>query len=123
MVCQASLNDSVGEYILIKYAAQDKLYVPVSDLSMLSRYAGIDPDNAPLHSLAKKLGVKKTKAIAQADAAAQLLAANAKRYGKGFAFAIPDNYPEFASSFPCYTPDQQDAIDAILNDLSSTKIR
>lgn len=40
-----------GEYLMLTYANDAKLYVPVSSLHLISRYAGGAEDNAPLHKL------------------------------------------------------------------------
>ena len=40
-----------GEFLTIEYAKGDKLYVPVSQLGLVSRYSGTAPELAPLHSL------------------------------------------------------------------------
>jgi transcription-repair coupling factor (superfamily II helicase) len=40
-----------GEFLVIEYAKGDKLYVPVAQLGLVSRYSGTAPELAPLHSL------------------------------------------------------------------------
>jgi transcription-repair coupling factor (superfamily II helicase) len=40
-----------GEYLMLTYAGDAKLYVPVSSLHLISRYAGGAEENAPLHKL------------------------------------------------------------------------
>lgn len=40
-----------GEYLMLTYANDAKLYVPVSSLHLISRYAGGAEENAPLHKL------------------------------------------------------------------------
>jgi len=40
-----------GEFLTIEYAKGDKLYVPVAQLGLVSRYSGTAPELAPLHSL------------------------------------------------------------------------
>ena len=39
------------EFLELHYAGDAKLYVPVSQLHVISRYSGSDPDAAPLHTL------------------------------------------------------------------------
>src|SRR3546814_4373337 len=39
-----------GEYLAIEYAKGDRLYVPVAQLHLVSRYSGASPETAPLHS-------------------------------------------------------------------------
>lgn len=40
-----------AEYLILTYAGNDKLYVPVSSLHLISRYSGGADENAPLHRL------------------------------------------------------------------------
>src|SRR5690606_19942079 len=40
-----------GEFLDIEYAKGDRLYVPVTQLHLVSRYSGASPETAPLHSL------------------------------------------------------------------------
>lgn len=111
-----------AEFLMLEYANNDKLYVPVSSLNVIGRYTGISPENAPLHKLggdqwskAKKKAMERIR-----DVAAELLEIHAKRaLKKGHAFTIEnDEYQAFASAFPFEeTPDQQTAIDAILEDM------
>lgn len=112
------------EFLTIEYASNDKLYVPVSSLQLISRYTGADADTAPLHRLGSDNWQKiKRKAAEQvADIAAEILDIHAKRAAKkGMSFEIQgDEYNLFASSFPFEeTPDQQQAIDAVIADMSS----
>ncbi|MBQ9725091.1 MAG: hypothetical protein IJV56_07105 [Neisseriaceae bacterium] len=44
-------GDEIGDMMLIEYADNAKLYVPVSDLHMISRYAGAGFDDVTLHKL------------------------------------------------------------------------
>jgi transcription-repair coupling factor (superfamily II helicase) len=84
----------------------------------------MSPENAPLHKLGGDQWTKlKQKAIARIrDVAAELLEIHAKRaIKKGHAFVIDDSdYQIFADAFPFEeTPDQQSAIEAILEDMAS----
>jgi transcription-repair coupling factor (superfamily II helicase) len=45
------VEGSTAEFLTLEYAEGDKLYVPVSSLQLISRYAGSDPEHAPLHRL------------------------------------------------------------------------
>lgn len=113
-----------NEFLMLEYANHDKLYVPVSALHVISRYTGMNPEDAPLHKLGGDQWQKlKKKAIERIhDVAAELLEIHAKRALKpGHAFAIDnEDYQAFADAFPFEeTPDQQTAIDAILEDMAS----
>ena len=114
------------ELLTLGYANDAKLYVPVSSLQLISRYTGADEDTAPLHKLGSdKWSVAKQKAAEKArDTAAELLEIYAKREARvGHAFNKPDDqYELFAAGFPFEeTPDQQLAIDAVIQDMSASK--
>ncbi|MGZ8237163.1 MAG: transcription-repair coupling factor [Methylobacter sp.] len=113
-----------SEFLTLEYANNDKLYVPVSSLHVIGRYTGMSPENAPLHKLGGDQWSKaKQKAIKRIrDVAAELLEIHAKRAVKqGHAFAVENvEYAAFADAFPFEeTPDQQTAIEAILDDMAS----
>ena len=121
-----SFNQQDGEFVVLEYADQAKLYVPVAALHLISRYSGVDLEHAPLHALGSGRWQKdKRKALEQIrDVAAELLAIYAKReMRKGLAFAAPDlNYNAFAAKFPFEeTPDQEQAIMQVIADLTATK--
>jgi len=113
-----------SEFLALEYANHDKLYVPVSSLHVIGRYTGMSAENAPLHKLGgDQWGKVKQKAIKRIrDVAAELLEIHAKRAVKqGHAFAVENvEYAAFADAFPFEeTPDQQTAIEAILEDMAS----
>jgi len=110
------------EFLTLEYAGGDKLYVPVSSLHLISQYTGAEPEQAPLHRLGSDQWEKaKRKAAARArDAAAELLDIYARRAAQsGHAYRFDDGeYRRFAEAFPFEeTPDQQNAIDAVVRDL------
>lgn len=115
-----------NEYLTIQYAGDDKLYVPVSSLHLISRYAGASEDSAPLHKLGTDTWQKvRRKAAEKAyDVAAELLEIHARRAArKGYAFPPEsDNYTLFSHGFPFEeTPDQLSAINAVVADLRSER--
>jgi len=120
------LGDGPSEFLELVYANDAKLYVPVSGLHQISRYSGASPENAPLHELGSGQWEKAKRRAAQKahDTAAELLnlyAQRAARTGHAFAFKAHD-YEAFAGGFGFdETPDQQAAIEAVLNDLTSGK--
>ena len=112
------------EYVCIEYAKQSKLYVPVSSLHLISRYTGGDVDHAPLNSLGSDAWTKAKQKAAEKvrDVAAELLNVYAKRAAKpGYAYDINwEDYQSFADSFPFEeTPDQIQAINAVIQDMGS----
>lgn len=111
-----------AEYLILAYAGEDKLYVPVSSLHLISRYAGSDDENAPLHKLGGGAWVRaKEKAAERArDIAVELLDIYSQRVAKkGFSFKHNhEKYQLFCQTFDFETtPDQQQAINAVLSDM------
>lgn len=118
------LNGQVNEFLTLSYANEDKLYVPTSDLHLLSRYSGIDKDHIHAHKLGTdKWSKAKEKAFKRLhDVAAELLALYAKRAAqRGHAFTVDEKeYQKFADEFPyTETEDQASAIAQVLRDLAS----
>lgn len=121
-----TVEDQTNEFLTLEYADDAKLYVPVTNLHLISRYSGSDEELAPLHKLGSEAWQKaKRKAAEQIrDTAAELLDIYARRAArKGFAFDDPKAaYEQFASDFPFEeTPDQQRAIEAVRADMLSPK--
>jgi transcription-repair coupling factor (superfamily II helicase) len=120
------LGEGENEFLLLVYAGEDKLYVPVSQLHVISRYSGGAPEAAPLHKLGSGTWDKaKRRAMQQVrDTAAELLNIYAQRATrKGHAFKLTyHDYEAFAEGFGFEeTPDQAAAIEAVLLDLQSGK--
>ncbi len=77
------------EILHLEYADKATLYVPVSQLHLISRYTGVSADEAPLHKLGSGQWEKaKRKAAEQMrDSAAELLNIYARRAAReGHAF-------------------------------------
>ena len=114
------------EFLELHYANEAKLFVPVAQLHVISRYSGAEPEAAPLHTLGSGQWEKaKRKAAEQArDTAAELLtlyAARAAREGHAFSFHEND-YEAFADGFGFEeTSDQAAAIAAVIDDMRSGK--
>ncbi|NOT18971.1 MAG: transcription-repair coupling factor [Sideroxydans sp.] len=120
------LGEGENEFLLLVYAGEDKLYVPVSQLHVISRYSGGSPEAAPLHKLGSGTWDKaKRRAMQQVrDTAAELLNIYAQRATrKGHAFKLTyHDYEAFAEGFGFEeTADQAAAIEAVLLDLQSGK--
>ncbi|SFV04829.1 transcription-repair coupling factor [Pseudoduganella namucuonensis] len=120
------LGEGETEFLHLEYAKDSKLYVPVSQLHVISRYSGASPDDAPLHTLGSGQWEKaKRKAAEQVrDTAAELLnlyARRAARQGHAFEYSSHD-YERFADSFGFdETPDQAAAIMNVIKDMTSGK--
>ncbi|WP_300318873.1 transcription-repair coupling factor [Idiomarina sp.] len=114
------------EFVTIEYAGGSKLYVPVANLNVLSRYSGGEESHAPLHKLGNDTWEKAKKRAAEKvrDVAAELLDIYARREAKpGYPFKINDeDYQRFAAGFPFEeTIDQQAAIEAVKNDMQQPR--
>ncbi|MBT9475766.1 CarD family transcriptional regulator, partial [Polaromonas sp.] len=91
------------EFLHLEYADKATLYVPVSQLHLISRYTGVSAEEAPLHRLGSGQWEKaKRKAAEQIrDSAAELLniyARRALREGHAFRYS-PGDYETFANDF------------------------
>jgi len=111
------------EFLMLEYSGNDKLYVPVAALHLISRYTGSSPETAPLHKLgAEQWSKAKRRASEKArDVAAELLDIYARRAArKGHAYPAPDeSYSAFAASFPFEeTLDQENAISDVIADMT-----
>ncbi|MBI2851890.1 MAG: transcription-repair coupling factor [Chloroflexi bacterium] len=114
------------EYLVLEYAAGDKLYVPTDQIDRVTRYIGAG-EKPPVLS---RLGTQEWSRVKQrvkesvANIAEELLALYAAReVVPGFAFS-PDNVwqREFESAFPYEeTPDQLDAVSEVKEDMEKTR--
>ncbi|NQZ26945.1 MAG: transcription-repair coupling factor [Colwellia sp.] len=115
------------EFLVLSYASEAKLYVPVASLHLIGRYSGADSEHAPLHKLgtdtwsrAKQKAAEKVR-----DVAAELLDIYAKRasnHGHTFKRDKQD-YQAFSDSFGFEeTFDQKQAINAVVSDMLSPKV-
>lgn len=116
------IDENEAEFLTLEYADEAKLYVPVASLHLIGRYAGSDPDSAPLHRLGSDQWAKARRKASEraSDVAAQLLEVYARREAReGFEFTRDAlDYDRFASAFPFEeTPDQEVAITAVLDDM------
>ena len=119
-------DGSTNEFLVLEYANDAKLYVPVTSLNLISRYSGSEESRAPLNKLGSESWQKaKRKAAEQIrDVAAELLNVYAKRQAKqGFAHLLEkDAYSKFCAGFPFEeTPDQETAITAVRQDMLSNQ--
>ena len=120
------IDEREAEFLMLEYANEDKLYVPVTSMHLISRYTGGAAENAPLHRLGSEQWAKVRKRAAKKvrDVAAELLDLYARRQARqGFEFEIDKPmYADFSSGFPFEeTADQQSAIEAVLGDMVSSQ--
>jgi transcription-repair coupling factor (superfamily II helicase) len=120
------LGEGETEFLHLQYAKETTLYVPVSQLHVISRYSGAAPEDAPLHTLGSGQWEKARRKAAEQirDTAAELLnlyARRAARQGHTFEYSAHD-YEAFADSFGFEeTADQSAAIQAVIKDMTSGK--
>ncbi|HXA47200.1 MAG TPA: transcription-repair coupling factor, partial [Burkholderiaceae bacterium] len=120
------MGEGVTEFLHLEYANDAKLFVPVSQLHLISRYSGASPEDAPLHAMGSGHWEKAKRRAAQQvrDTAAELLnlyARRALREGHAFEYSAHD-YEAFAESFGFEeTPDQAAAINAVIKDMTGGK--
>ena len=119
-------TDGASEFLHLKYADDATLYVPVSQLHLISRYTGVSADEAPQHRLGSGQWEKARRKAAEQvrDTAAELLnlyALRAAREGMTHRFS-PHDYEAFAASFGFEeTADQRAAIHAVIQDMISPR--
>ncbi len=115
------------DYITIQYAGTDKLYIPVTQLDMVSKYIGPrDDSGVRLNKLSSSEWQKTRSNVKRAvrDMAHELIELYAKReQSKGFAFFPDDDVQhDFEERFPYVeTDDQLQSISEIKSDMESEK--
>jgi transcription-repair coupling factor (superfamily II helicase) len=120
------LGEGETEFLHLEYAGADKLYVPVAQLHLISRYSGVAPEQAPLHKLGSGDWDRAKKKAAQQirDTAAELLNLYARRAARlGHQFEVKQHdLDAFAEGFGFEeTADQAAAIRAVVEDMCSGK--
>lgn len=114
------------EFLVLEYNEKSKLYVPVSQAYLVSRYIGTSEEVPTLHTLGTK-NWQKTKAGAQKAIigyAQDLLRMSAERIVQGGFIFPPDTHDmqNFEADFPyTETEDQLRAIQDIKNDMTTSK--
>ncbi|MBT8420986.1 MAG: transcription-repair coupling factor [Gammaproteobacteria bacterium] len=121
-----TVSDITSEFLTLEYEGGDKLYVPVANLHLVTRYTGADADHAPWHKLGSQKWIKVRQKAAQKayDVAAELLDIQARRAARTSSPLDINELEQqlFAEGFPFEeTPDQLAAITATLADLASDK--
>ena len=116
-------GDEAQEFVVLEYKGGDRLFVPVTDMDLLTRYLGAAAESAPWHRLGGEEWEKeKKRAWEEArDSAAELLEIAAKRNRVKDAAISCDagDYARFCEGFPFEpTFDQARVIDAVLADLA-----
>ncbi|MFL6728257.1 MAG: transcription-repair coupling factor [Sphingomicrobium sp.] len=110
--------------VALEYARGDKLYVPVENIELLSRY-GSDSEGVSLDSLGGEAWQRRKARMKERirEIAGELIKVAALRATRPGAVAEPDSsYPQFVDRFPYEETDDQDrAIADVLADLEAGK--
>ena len=119
------VGKSPHDCVALSYAGGDKLYVPVENLEVLTRY-GSGEDGAALDRLGGEAWQRRKSKMKERirEIAGELIAVAAERALRPGEVAEPDasGYPSFVDRFPYEPTDDQDrAIDDVLGDLSAGK--
>ena len=123
---EIEFDGQTQEVLAIEYADKAKLYVPVSQTHLLSRYVGVGHHRPQLHTLGGRRWNKEKVAAERAvqDLAASLLETQARRDAMD-GHAFPEDTPwqhEFETAFPYQeTADQARAIADVKADMQSRR--
>ncbi|MCC2624750.1 MAG: transcription-repair coupling factor [Burkholderiales bacterium] len=120
-----TIADIEYDMLEIEYSGESKLFIPVYNLHLISRYSQIEDKLVEINKLGSPAWNKiKTKAQKKVDdVAAKLLEIYAKReIAQGNKFKLPEEYEAFANSFGYEaTDDQQRAFNSVIEDMTSQK--
>ena len=120
---QMTVQGAIKDYIKIKYDKNDVLYVPVTQLDMVSKYVGAKEDaHVKIHRLGGQEWQKSKSRVRAAvkDIAKQLIALYSKRMNTpGYAFPADEEWQyDFERKFPFEeTEDQLRCVDEIKADM------
>ncbi|WP_075431909.1 DEAD/DEAH box helicase [Buchnera aphidicola] len=122
-LCTFNTKNIINEYIIIIYANNEKLYVPITSLSLVNPYHNSKDLKIPLNSLSDDRWNKNKKKIEKKinDIAVYLLEIYSQRLiTPGFSFLIDKNqYQNFCNNFPfTLTQDQNRSIQEVLKDMT-----
>ena len=125
-IVNMTINAIANDFFQIAYRDQDRLYVPVDQLKVISKYKGLTDTEPKLDRLGGKAWqVKRDKVREEVWKVAQdLLDLYARRsMAEGLACSPPDEmFHELEESFPYdETPGQMKAINEVLDDLTSPR--
>lgn len=115
------------DYLQIKYADEDRLFVPIDGITKIEKYINTSGEVPEIYKLGKK-GFSRKKEKIKEDIvlfAREILKIQAKReLGNGFSYSADTVWQEeFENAFPFQeTPSQLKAIEDVKKDMESTKI-
>ncbi len=123
---EITVAGQLQETLAIEYAEGAKLYVPVAQSHLLTRYIGVGKRSTPLHHLGGKRWSREKQAAESAvqDLAGSLLETQAARDAQA-GFAHPHDTPwqhELETAFPYQeTDDQESAIREVKHDMETPR--
>jgi transcription-repair coupling factor (superfamily II helicase) len=114
------------DYLLLAFRGEDRLYVPHEQLGKVSRYVGADATAPALSKLGGKAWqlLKSRARESVQELASELISLYAQRQTReGVAYDLEHEWlQQLEASFPYReTPDQENAIEAVKEDLESTQ--
>ncbi|AGB40123.1 transcription-repair coupling factor Mfd [Halobacteroides halobius DSM 5150] len=112
------------DYLVVKYAGDDKLYIPTDQVDLIGKYVGMDDNEPKLHKLDSDNWAKAKARVKKSveEMAEDLLELYAKReMATGYAFSKDTEWQvDFEAAFPYQeTPDQLKAIEEVKADMES----
>ncbi|HKC02336.1 MAG TPA: transcription-repair coupling factor [Sphingomicrobium sp.] len=121
---QIPVSRTPHDCVALEYARGDKLYVPVENIELLSRY-GSESEGVSLDSLGGEAWQRRKSRMKERirAIAGELINTAALRATRAGIVAEPDSaYPQFVDRFPYEETDDQDrAIEDVLKDLEAGK--
>ena len=120
-----AVGQSQHDCVMLEYAGGDKLYIPVENIDVLTRYGSSD-EAVALDRLGGEAWQKRRARLKERirEIAAELLRTAAARALRQAPALVPDesSFNQFVEHFPWQeTDDQEHAIDDVLNDLAEGK--
>ncbi len=120
------LGEVEGDFLLLEYAGDDRLYLPVDRINLVQRYVGaegVEPHLDKLGGTSWEKAKAKARAVVEEMAEELLKIYAARQVQEGHRFSPPDElYREFEASFAFEeTPDQEAAIEDVLRDMESPR--
>jgi transcription-repair coupling factor (superfamily II helicase) len=121
---EVAVDGAHGEFMLLRYAGDARLYVPLARLDLIQKYQSLGGAEPTLDRLGATLWEARKSRVRKSvsDMADQLLALYAERKtAPGHAFSGDSNWQrEFEDAFEFQeTPDQQRAIEDVKHDMES----
>jgi transcription-repair coupling factor (superfamily II helicase) len=121
---QVAVDGASGEFMLLRYAGDARLYVPLARLDLVQKYQSLGGATPALDRLGSTVWETRKSRVRKSvgDLAGQLLALYAERKtAPGHAFSPDSNWQrEFEDAFEFQeTPDQQRAIEEVKRDMES----